>query len=123
MFAQSGEKVLASRTIVEELLKDPTDIWVSYKNRGPVTQRQVAHLLDAYDIRPMTVHPPGVAPSDTPRGYKAEQFADAFSRYTSVDPPEHPKPTKIVKTKRTKATAKAKRTKATAKAHKPRRRK
>jgi chemotaxis protein histidine kinase CheA len=49
MFAESGKKVIASKTIIAELVKNPTDIWVAYNHGGAVTQRQVAHLLSAYD--------------------------------------------------------------------------
>jgi putative DNA primase/helicase len=81
----AGKKVITSKTIVAELLKDPTDIWVAYNHGGAVTQRQVAHLLSAYDIRPDTVHPSGRS-DDSPKGYKAAQFTDAFARYLPNDP-------------------------------------
>jgi chemotaxis protein histidine kinase CheA len=85
MFAESAKKVLASRAIVAELIKDPTDIWVAYNHGGAVTQRQVAHLLSTHDIAPVTVHPSGRS-SDSPKGYKFEQFADLFARYLPNDP-------------------------------------
>jgi putative DNA primase/helicase len=85
MFAESDKKVLASKAIVSELVKDPTDIWVVYNRGGAVTQRQVAHLLSAYEITPDTVHPTR-RPSDSPKGYKFEQFEDVFARYLPDDP-------------------------------------
>ena len=88
MFLSSGAKVLASKTIVAELIKDPTDIWVEYNHGGPITQRQVAHLLSAYDIEPDTVHPTGRS-WDSPRGYKLEQFEDIFARFVPDDPHIH----------------------------------
>jgi putative DNA primase/helicase len=88
MFLSSSAKVLASKTIVAELIKDPTDIWIEYNHGGPITQRQVAHLLSAYDVAPGTVHPSGRS-SDSPQGYKFEQFEDAFARFVPDDPHIH----------------------------------
>jgi hypothetical protein len=85
MFAESGKKVITSKAIVAELIKDPTDTWVAYSHGGAVTQRQIAHLLSAYDIEPDTVHPSGRS-SDSPKGYKHEQFTDAWARYLPDDP-------------------------------------
>jgi putative DNA primase/helicase len=85
MFAESGKKVITSKAIVAELAKDPTDIWVAYNHGGTVTQRQIAHLLSAYDITPDTVHPSGRS-SDSPKGYKREQFTDTWARYLPDDP-------------------------------------
>jgi hypothetical protein len=85
MFAESGKSAITSKAIVVELIKDPTDIWVAYNHGGAVTQRQVAYLLSGYDIAPVTVHPSGRA-SDSPKGYKLEQFADPFARYLPDDP-------------------------------------
>ena len=85
MFAEIDNKVIASKTIIVELIKDPTDIWVAYNHGGAVTQRQVAHLLSDYDITPDTVHPSGLS-ADSPKGYKYQQTTDAFARYVPVDP-------------------------------------
>jgi hypothetical protein len=59
---------------------------VSYNHGGAATQRQVAHLLSAYDIVPATVHPSGRS-SDSPKGYRLEQFTDAWARYLPPDDP------------------------------------
>jgi putative DNA primase/helicase len=88
MFVESGKKVMASKAIVAELLKNPTDIWVAFNHGGPITQRQVAHLFSAYDIHPGTVHPSGRS-SDSPQGYKLVQFDETFARYLSADPHIH----------------------------------
>jgi putative DNA primase/helicase len=97
MFAESGKKVIASKAIVAELIKNPTDIWVAYNHGGAITQRQVAHLLSAYDITPDTVHPTGRS-SDSPQGYKLAQFEDAFGRYLPNDPHIHTPPKRKRKT-------------------------
>jgi putative DNA primase/helicase len=102
IFLSSGAKVLASETIVAELVKDPTDIWIEYNRGGPITQRQVAYLLSAYDIEPCVVHPTGRS-SYSPHGYKIEQFEDVFARFAPDDPHIRTlaSPSKATKRKRT----------------------
>ena len=84
MFSQRTE--MFSADMVTELKSDPTSLWADYNHGGPVTQRQVAHLLDAYDIRPQVLHMKGSNSKVTFRGYKREQFADDFARYLTSDP-------------------------------------
>jgi hypothetical protein len=84
MFKQR-KKVIASEAVVEQLCQDPTDIWASYNRGGRVTQRQVAALLDPFDIHPDTVHPTGRS-NFSIKGYRFEQFVDAWARYLPVDP-------------------------------------
>ena len=81
-----GKTELASEAIVAGLCKDPTAVWVDYNRGGPITQRQVARLLAAYDIHPAVLHPTQRS-SYSPRGYKlSPQLSDAFARYLPVDP-------------------------------------
>jgi len=80
-----GKTELTSEAIVAGLRKDPTAVWVDYNRGGPITQRQVARLLDAYDIHPVVVHPTQRS-SYSPHGYKLSQLSDAFARYLPVDP-------------------------------------
>ena len=66
--------------MVTELCSDPLDIWAAYNRGGKITQRQVAVLLDAYEIHPIPLHP--TKRKDFARqGYKLSQFTDAFARY------------------------------------------
>jgi hypothetical protein len=81
----AGRKEITSENVVAELHKDPTSIWAEYKHGGPITQRQVAHLLDAFDIDPVVVHPTKRSNS-SPRGYKASQFVDVLTRFLPADP-------------------------------------
>jgi Protein of unknown function (DUF3631) len=81
----AGKKVITSESVVAHLRRDPTSIWADFNRGGPVTQRQVAHLLDGFDIQPMTIHPTGRS-DHSPRGYKLEQFTEAFARYLLADP-------------------------------------
>jgi hypothetical protein len=80
-----GRQWITSEEMVECLRSDPTSIWIDYNRGGPVTQRQIARLLDPYDIRPGSLHPKGHR-DFVRRGYRREQFTDAFARYVPDDP-------------------------------------
>ena len=83
-FADSGDAI-TSEDMVGRLRQDPTSVWVAYSHGSPITQRQVAHLLDSHDIHPVALHP--TKRSDFARqGYRLAQFTDAFARYLSHDP-------------------------------------
>jgi hypothetical protein len=56
MFA-IGRMEITSRQVVNDLNADPDGIWREYRGKSPITQRQVADLLEQYDIRPVVVHP------------------------------------------------------------------
>jgi putative DNA primase/helicase len=81
MFAD--RKAIASADLVKRLTADADAEWVGYRGHGPITQRQVAALLAPFDIRPSVIHP-SKRSNLSPRGYRAEQFADAFRRF--LDP-------------------------------------
>jgi hypothetical protein len=64
MFAKTGKTEITSEALVAELRKDPTAIWADYNHGGPITQRQIAFLLSAYEnpnahenIHPLPLHP------------------------------------------------------------------
>jgi putative DNA primase/helicase len=83
MFAESGKTAITSEDVVTELCRNPLDVWATYKG-SKITQRQVAALLDAYDIHPVSLHP--TKRKDFSRqGYRLLQFADAFARYLPKD--------------------------------------
>jgi hypothetical protein len=85
VFTETGTTEITSEAIVVELRKDPTAIWADYNRGGPITQRQVAALLDAYDIHPIPLHPTKRQDFQR-RGYTLAQFSDAFARYLPKDP-------------------------------------
>jgi hypothetical protein len=62
---------------VRRLIADPEAEWCDFRNRGSITKRQIALLLDQYDIHPEVIH----VGRDAKRGYKIEWFADAFARF------------------------------------------
>jgi putative DNA primase/helicase len=83
MFA-AGRTQITSQEVVVELLADPEAPWGEYRG-GQITQRQVADLLERYDIRPEVLHPTKRAGLSR-RGYRVERFADAFARFLPADP-------------------------------------
>jgi hypothetical protein len=76
---------IRSREVVEVLNGDPDGVWCEYNRGGPITQRQVADILEQYDIHPVVIHPEKRSTS-SPRGYKLEQFYDVFERFLPPDP-------------------------------------
>jgi hypothetical protein len=84
-FAENHATEVTSETFVAHLTADPISTWKGYNRGGSITQRQVANLLDAYGIHPISLHP--TKRKDFSRqGYKLSQFSDAFERYLPRDP-------------------------------------
>ncbi len=84
MFA-IGRMEITSQQVVNDLNADPDGIWREYRGKSPITQRQVADLLEPYDIRPVVVHP--TKRKDLSRhGYTSQQFVEAFERFLPSDP-------------------------------------
>lgn len=70
--------------LIEKLQADPDMGWNTYNRGHPLTPRQLAKLLSAYDIKPKTVRQPKcpLNPNgSTPKGYEVADFKDAFDRY------------------------------------------
>jgi putative DNA primase/helicase len=85
MFAETGKTEITSEDVGTELCRNPLDIWASYNHGGPITQRQIAILLDEFDIDPVSLHPTK-RQGFSRQGYKLSQFTDAFARYVAEDP-------------------------------------
>ena len=94
IFDAQGADKLGSAGLVADLLADAEAPWADWRNRG-LTQRGLATILSAYGIRSTTV---ALADGTRAKGYKVEQFEDAWKRYrpengalsvTAVTP-EHP---------------------------------
>jgi hypothetical protein len=70
--------VLASAEVQNLLIADPSNEWIDFRSRGhPISQREIALLLDPYDIHPTYIH----RGRKTERGYRVEHFAEAFRHY------------------------------------------
>lgn len=67
--------------LIEALVADPEKGWATYNRGKPVSPRQLAKQLATYDIHSKTVR---MANGSTPKGYDADQFADAFARYLAA---------------------------------------
>jgi hypothetical protein len=94
-------KMVTSEDLAVILNRDLLGPWANYNHGGPITQRQIAILLEQYDIAPKVIHPTGRS-GYSPRGYEFdEQFADAFARFLPSDPhirtPPKKPPTKPTK--------------------------
>jgi hypothetical protein len=81
MFVGGCDK-MTSAEVVAKLVADRDGVWCEYNRGGAITQRQVAALLDNYEIHPTNV---GSAQSRL-KGYRKKDFEDAFARYLPPDP-------------------------------------
>jgi putative DNA primase/helicase len=66
-----------SRNITDYLVQLEERPWPEWKNGKPITVRQLARLLNPFDITPTTIR----IGSETAKGYLREQFLDVFARY------------------------------------------
>jgi hypothetical protein len=73
---------MASADLIAALIADEENPWATWNKGRPMTVKQLATRLAEYGIRSNTIRI-GTA---TPKGYRAEQFADAFARYLSPAP-------------------------------------
>jgi hypothetical protein len=81
---ESHAQVLSSKQLVQHLHAIEEHPWSEWsKARKPITERQLADVLRPFDIRSRTVRLPNNA---TPKGYRLDQFKDAWERYIPVPP-------------------------------------
>jgi Protein of unknown function (DUF3631) len=88
-----NREIITSAEVVRQLNADKDGEWCEFRGRGPITQRQVAALLEQYDIFSATVHPTK-RPTESPRGYKCAELRAVIARLLPHDPhtrtPAHP---------------------------------
>ncbi len=97
VFETLGVDRITSEELAEELAKDKDSSWAAYGKTGkPITQRQIAALLDRYGVRPDSIRVPGIG---TKKGYlfawlkdAFETYLDAFSNAAPSDPEHRNKP-------------------------------
>jgi hypothetical protein len=77
IFAAKATDRISSATLAAELHELEESPWSEWFGK-PITQHGIAKLLKHFEIRPRTVRLDDEA---TPKGYKLEQFEDAFARY------------------------------------------
>lgn len=90
VFAEVAENAVSSEVLVNHLAEMETRPWSEWKRGKPITQRQLANLLDGFKIKPGSVR----IGDKTPKGYRISQFTDAFSRYLQHAPPHRHNPQK-----------------------------
>jgi Protein of unknown function (DUF3631)/Bifunctional DNA primase/polymerase, N-terminal len=78
-FAENKVDRMSSATLVESLVEMEGHPWCEWKGNQPLTQNALALLLRDFEIRPVELRING----RVLRGYKIEQFTDAFGRYAS----------------------------------------
>jgi putative DNA primase/helicase len=77
MFVTKGEKVIKSEEVVAALIKMEHRPWPEWKKEKPITTRQLAALLEPFEIAPKQHWVEG----ENRRGYHVDQFEDARQRY------------------------------------------
>jgi len=82
IFDQRGEDRITSADLVEVLNADREAPWSTYRKTG-LTQYVLAGLLKSFQVRPATIWLPR---GRTAKGYKREDFEDAWTRYLPSDP-------------------------------------
>jgi hypothetical protein len=88
VFESLGVDRITSEALAEELAKDKNSLWAAYGKTGkPITQRQIAALLDRYGIRPDSIRISGFG---TKKGYLLAWLEDAFETYLDVFPDTPP---------------------------------
>lgn len=77
IFSAKGVEKIFSAELVKALVDDPEAGWNCYNRGRPITPRQVAKKLSEYSITPHLMKVCG----DAARGYRLDQFQEAFKRY------------------------------------------
>jgi hypothetical protein len=80
VFERVRVEKISSAELIEALCNIDDGGWATYNRGKALSPRQLAKQLAGYGIRSKTVR---LGKFDTPKGYDAAQFADAFARYLS----------------------------------------
>jgi hypothetical protein len=89
IFGERGVERIASADLVAALIDMEHRPWPEWRHGKPLTVRGVARLLRRFGIAPGTIR---AASGETPKGYRRDQFKDAFARYVPVLPATTPQP-------------------------------
>ena len=82
LFGAAPSGILFSRDILPALVKREDRPWPEYRHGKPITEHQLAALLKPLKISSKTVR----RGSDTAKGYRSEDLADAWVRYLPPSP-------------------------------------
>jgi len=86
LFRTRSGPTLGSEVILAQLHRMEERPWPEWRERTPLSARQLAMLLQPFGINPIKWKQEGV----THRGYLRDSFNDAFSRYLPPEPPQAP---------------------------------
>ncbi|MEM9553711.1 MAG: DUF3631 domain-containing protein [Acidobacteriota bacterium] len=92
LFVQIGKDALFSAEIISSLAKREDRRWPEWDGGQSITPRQVAKLLQPFGIKPRQIR----RGSRTRKGYRRDDFREAFERYLPLQEPKHPKHPKQV---------------------------
>jgi len=85
-FEQYGDDKMPSAKLAEYLSEMEDRPWPEYgRGRKPITVVQIARLLKRHTISPNTIR----IDDRTPKGYRLDQFKNAFARYLLPSEPQH----------------------------------
>jgi hypothetical protein len=76
IFEAENTDRLPSSTVVSALVEIEESPWAEWHGK-PITKNGVARILKRYEIRPATIR----VGDTTPKGYRIQQFRDAWERY------------------------------------------
>lgn len=77
LFAEIGAEQMPSAEIAEKLGKMEERPWPEWRRGMPITAPQLANQLRPFGVRPGTIR----RGHDTAKGYRKEQFVEAWARY------------------------------------------
>jgi len=83
VFKKGDETQLATATLIDRLTAIEEAPWASYRINAPITPRSLAGLFRPYGIRPRDLR----IDDKALKGYRAEDFVDAWRRYLPTAPP------------------------------------
>lgn len=83
IFDKKNVEKISTVDLIEALCVDTECGWAAYNRGKPLNPRQLARLLATYGIQSKTVR---MGKNNTPKGFDADQFKDAFARYLASDP-------------------------------------
>lgn len=84
IFRASEIERMSTADLLAALIAEEESPWADWHGR-PLTARGLARFLSPHGIRSSTIR---LADGTTPKGYKAESFADAWKRYVSEKRPQ-----------------------------------
>ena len=89
IFDADGGDRIASAKLVKRLIEDDSAPWLTWSQGKPMTTHQLGRKLSGFSIKAHTIH---LGPCDKPKGYRREQFDDAWERYLGGSSPNAPVP-------------------------------